>query len=140
MSEIPEITALRRDRVFAPYPEATHLVRLDDAERELRSALDRQAREIVEALREKADEQDGPDAFLDAAAYRVSADLIERDFCPEEGDRMPTPQPAPEVIMDANGNYWRRYEDGTLSMCPVSTDNLPLAEPVVVYSKEGDPR
>lgn len=50
------------------------------------------------------------------------------------------PQPAPEVIMDANGNYWRRYEDGTLSMCPVSTDNLPLAEPVVVYSKEGDPR
>ena len=46
MSEIPEIVALRRDRVFEPYPEATHLVRLDDAERELRSALDRQAREI----------------------------------------------------------------------------------------------
>lgn len=49
MSEIPEIVALRRDRVFEPYPEATHLVRLDDAERELRSALDRQARDFAAA-------------------------------------------------------------------------------------------
>lgn len=43
---------------------------------------------------------------------------------------------APEVIMDANGNYWRRYADGSLSMCPTSTDNLPLAEPVVVYRSD----
>ena len=34
--------------------------------------------------------------------------------------------------MDANGAYWRRYGD-SLSMCPVSTDNEPLAEPVTVY-------
>ena len=34
--------------------------------------------------------------------------------------------------MDANGAYWRRYP-GHLSMCPVSTDNEPLAEPVFSY-------
>lgn len=45
------------------------------------------------------------------------------------------PEPAPEVIMDANGAYWRRYPD-SLSMCPTSTDNDPLAEPVVVYRRE----
>lgn len=45
---------------------------------------------------------------------------------------MSQPEPAPEVIMDANGAYWRRYPDA-LSMCPVSTDNESLAEPVVVY-------
>lgn len=74
MSEIPEIVALRRDRVFEPYPEATHLVRLDDAERELRSALDRQAREIVEALRAKG-----------THAADVLADQVEAEFCSKEG-------------------------------------------------------
>lgn len=49
----------------------------------------------------------------------------------------PTPAPAPEVVMDANGAYWRRYPDA-LSMCPVSDDNEPLAEPAVVYRLEGE--
>lgn len=42
------------------------------------------------------------------------------------------PEPAPEVVMDANGAYWRRYPDH-LSMPPVSDDNDPLAQPVAVY-------
>lgn len=100
MSEIPEIVALRRDRVFEPYPEATHLVRLDDAERELRSALDRQAREIVEALRDLCPSTDPTGAndynegqqvgWTDAADLIADRYLHGRDefdgagCCPEE--------------------------------------------------------
>lgn len=81
VSEIPEIVALRRDRVFEPYPEATHLVRLDDAERELRSALDRQAREIVALAR---------GAYADDPAVKRALDnfavFIEGRFAPKEAD------------------------------------------------------
>lgn len=46
------------------------------------------------------------------------------------------PEPAPEIIMAANGVYWRRYPD-SLSMVPVSTDNDPLLSPVAVYQLVG---
>lgn len=46
------------------------------------------------------------------------------------------PQPAPEVIMAANGVYWRRYSDA-LSMVPVSDDNDPVLTPVVIYKPLG---
>jgi hypothetical protein len=96
---------------------------------------------------------------------------------PERGARTPLlgqtgveakaqPTPAPEIIMDANGIYWRRYEEdcpscyggrpkwaGTmpappcgkchgvgrrvhLSMVPTSSDNDPVPEPYVVYKPE----
>lgn len=42
------------------------------------------------------------------------------------------PEPAPEIIMAANGIYWRRYED-SLSMVPTSTDNDPVLTPYAVY-------
>lgn len=89
MSEIPEIVALRRDRVFEPYPEATHLVRLDDAERELRSALDRQAREIVEALRLEADDLFRRDPKVDGCyldGFTDAAESVAARFAPKEAD------------------------------------------------------
>lgn len=56
---------------------------------------------------------------------------------PQPGTSNVAPEPAPEIIMDANGAYWRRYPDDTLSMVPVSTDNDPLAAPVAVYRLVG---
>lgn len=46
------------------------------------------------------------------------------------------PEPAPEIVMAANGVYWRRYAD-TVSMVPVSDDNDPLLTPVAVYRLAG---
>lgn len=43
-----------------------------------------------------------------------------------------TTEPAPEIIMDAEGNYWRRYSDH-LSMVPTSDHNREVPEPFVVY-------
>lgn len=46
-------------------------------------------------------------------------------------------KPAPEIIMDANGNYWRRY-DTHLSMVPTTDDNEITPEPYVVYRPAPD--
>ena len=46
------------------------------------------------------------------------------------------PEPAPEIIMAANGVYWRRYPDA-LSMVPVSDDNDPVLTPTAVYQLVG---
>lgn len=111
MSEIPEIVALRRDRVFEPYPEATHLVRLDDAERELRSALDRQARELlaqvqrideivereraavareiveyVDSLAAEVRSRHGNAAEVGSSIAEIVADGIRARFAPKEAD------------------------------------------------------
>lgn len=53
----------------------------------------------------------------------------------KEGD--PPREPAPEIVMDPRGIYWRRYPD-MLSMVPVSADNDPLREPLVVYRPVGE--
>lgn len=46
------------------------------------------------------------------------------------------PEPAPEIIMAANGVYWRRYPTH-LSMVPVSDDNDPTMTPFAVYRLVG---
>jgi hypothetical protein len=56
-------------------------------------------------------------------------------------------QPAPEIIMAANGVYWRRFSHGLhpesgltepmLSMVPVSDDNDPVIGPLAVYRVVG---
>lgn len=46
------------------------------------------------------------------------------------------PEPAPEIVMAANGVYWRRYP-GHLSMVPVSDDNDPVLTPTAVYRLVG---
>jgi hypothetical protein len=52
--------------------------------------------------------------------------------------REPTlPDPAPEIIMAANGVYWRRYSPDALSMVPVSDDNDPVIGPLAVYKLVG---
>lgn len=53
------------------------------------------------------------------------------------------PEPAPEIVMDASGVYWRSYPDGLspevgltepmLSMVPVSENNDPTPFPRAVY-------
>ena len=40
---------------------------------------------------------------------------------------------APEIVMDANGNFWRRHYDGSLSIPPTSADNNPTVYPLVCY-------
>lgn len=45
-------------------------------------------------------------------------------------------EPAPEIIMDARGIYWRRYPT-YLSMVPVSDDNEPVPHPYIVYRRVG---
>ncbi len=86
MSEIPEIDPEIADLTHpaAHFLPGERVLRADEADRIRRSALDRQAREIVEALRADADEyhiaQDRRFAVQDAA------DLIERRFAPKEAD------------------------------------------------------
>lgn len=63
-------------------------------------------------------------------ADRNRATSAERDAAPAH---LPPASPAPEIIMDARGIYWRRYTDLHLSMVPVSDDNLPVPYPYVVY-------
>lgn len=47
-------------------------------------------------------------------------------LCPECAYKPPeTKEPAPEIAMDANGNYWRSY-GGHYSMVPTSTGNEPI--------------
>lgn len=36
------------------------------------------------------------------------------------------------IVVDQNGNYWRSFEPGVYSMCPVGDDNEPV-EVVAVY-------
>lgn len=90
MSDIPEIETLRQSEWFESEIGA-YAVPRESAESAIRSALDRQAREIVEALRDNdrmldataasPSYQDGwVDAHIDAAAY------VERHFCSKEGD------------------------------------------------------
>lgn len=43
-----------------------------------------------------------------------------------------SPEAAPEIIMDANGFYWRRYPTH-LSMVPTTDDNEAVSDPYVVY-------
>lgn len=63
--------------------------------------------------------------------------FCERMTC--EGDCVKvktTAEPAPEIVMDARGIYWRRKYYGSapfLSMVPVSDDNDPIAYPLIVY-------
>jgi hypothetical protein len=56
------------------------------------------------------------------------------------------PEPAPEIIMAANGVYWRRYAGENeipgaggpmVSMVPVSTDNDVVMTPYAVYALVG---
>lgn len=47
------------------------------------------------------------------------------------------PKPAPEVVMDATGTYWRRFDDGTLSIPPSSDTNDPAIGPLAVYRLVG---
>ncbi len=78
MSEIPEIEALELTVVQADTLTGERwtgeMVRWSDAESAIRSALDRQAREIVEALRAKG-----------THAADVLADQVEAEFCSKEG-------------------------------------------------------
>lgn len=46
------------------------------------------------------------------------------------------PEPAPEIVMAANGIYWRRYPDH-LSMVPTGDDNDPVLTPLAVYRLVG---
>ncbi len=46
-----------------------------------------------------------------------------------------TAQPAPEIIMDPRGFYWRRYPEH-LSMCPVTDDNDTVDGPWVHYRRD----
>lgn len=44
------------------------------------------------------------------------------------------PEPAPQILMDATGTYWRRFADGSMSMVPVSDHNDPIIGPLAVYN------
>lgn len=46
------------------------------------------------------------------------------------------PIPAPQVVMDATGVYWRRYHDH-LSIAPTSTTNDPTIGPLAVFALVG---
>jgi hypothetical protein len=46
------------------------------------------------------------------------------------------PEPAPEIVMEATGIYWRRYP-GSLSMVPTSDSNDPILSPLAVYRLVG---
>ena len=93
MSEIPEIEAIRGCRWFArpetivtdeQRAECEEVVDVEDATRLLRTALDRQAREIVEWAEDFARGwSDGgrPSAGADALAERLAA-----RFAPKEAD------------------------------------------------------
>lgn len=41
------------------------------------------------------------------------------------------------VAVDADGYWWRVFDDGTWSMCPTNPDNTPIPEPVTYYVPEG---
>jgi hypothetical protein len=56
---------------------------------------------------------------------------------PDVGTMPCLPDPDNEVVMDANGAYWRRYSDGTLSMTPTSSDNDPVVWPLAVFEFKG---
>lgn len=47
------------------------------------------------------------------------------------------PAPAPEVIMEPTGVYWRRYPNGVLSMTPTMDSNDPTLTPLAVYRLVG---
>ena len=83
MSEIPEIEGLRTVRLFPDLPAEAVVLR-SDAESAIRSALDRQAREIVEWAEDFARGwSDGgrPSAGADALAERLAA-----RFAPKKAD------------------------------------------------------
>lgn len=48
----------------------------------------------------------------------------------------PLTQPAPEIIMEASGFYWRRYGDN-VSMPPTTDSNDPTLTPFAVYRYVG---
>ena len=87
MSEIPEIEALREAGWRGP-SGPSDAVYVYVAESAIRTALDRQAREIVEALRLQARLED--DRLLRDATVTRSiekcADLVEFRFAPKEAD------------------------------------------------------
>jgi len=37
------------------------------------------------------------------------------------------------VAEDADGYWWRVFDDGTWSMCPTNPDNSPIPQPVTFY-------
>ena len=98
MSEIPEIEAIRGCRWFArpetivtdeQRAECEEVVDVEDATRLLRTALDRQAREIEAHVRSVADgvltDHPGPVGETVAESLRVIADRVSR-FAPKEAD------------------------------------------------------
>jgi hypothetical protein len=54
----------------------------------------------------------------------------------ERGHSLPVP--APEIVMDDQGFYWRRYPDATYSMCPTTEANVETM-PHTVYVPRCEP-
>lgn len=74
------------------------------------------------------------DAWPNGEGRHIAADCIVKRLEPywRGENAVSTPQPAPEIMMDARGFYWRVFED-FWSMCPTTDDNLSVPEPYVVY-------